>query len=388
MAAVAVLWLALLLIPDLAGAAAVRYARWENMGSYARLTIEVSEMVKNNVRNEISENGSFYIDLSGISPGFKQFPPPPGGLGVTRIQSTYFPSTRIQRFIFYVQPDSKFEVTTLVNPARLVIDIAREDKPLAVSSPTRKKVIVIDPGHGGVSTGARSRSLVNGKYVWEKDVVLDYARRLERVINDSPNMRAVMTRRTDTFVSLGDRVKFAVDHDGDIFISLHCNSAPGTKPIKAEGLEIYTWNEKAITTAAMKHLEGLENDAAVSTKINGRHDPNVKKLLGNMMGDMLAQQKSLSEMLANDVYGTMRQMDYYKTRGRGVKSARFIVLENYEMPAILVELGFMPNPREVKKLCEPAFQEESVRAIYNGLCRYFTKADQTFLPVYVTAAGN
>ncbi|GAB4318355.1 MAG: hypothetical protein Kow0059_11790 [Candidatus Sumerlaeia bacterium] len=376
------------LAPGAGAGGVVRVARWQTMGSFLRLTIELSEAVKNNVRNEISEKELFYIELDGITQGFKSFPPPPGGMGVRRIQSSYYPSHDLQRFVFHVDPGVKFEVTSLVNPPRLVVDIARENRPLSQTS-TSKKVVVIDPGHGGVSTGARSRSLVGGRYVWEKDVVLSYARRLEQLINQSPNMRAVLTRRDDSYVSLNDRVRFAVEHDGDVFISLHCNSTPGTRPVSAEGLEIYTWNEKAIADAALKYLESLENDAEVSIRVNGRRDPTLKKVLGNMLGDILDQQKSLSELLAREVYGAMTtKLDYYRNRGRGVKSARFKVLENYEMPAILIELGFMPNPREVKKLCDPQFQDESVRAIYNGLCAYFSQSDKTFSPRYIEVAGH
>jgi N-acetylmuramoyl-L-alanine amidase len=369
-----------------AQAAQVRSVRWENHGTYLRLTVELSQAVKSNVRNEIAQKRLFYVDLSHITKGVKNFPPPPGGMGVRRVQSSYYPSHDLQRFVFYVDPDVKFEVTNLVLPSRLVIDITHGSKSLSINS-ARKKVVVIDPGHGGMSTGARSRSKVKGKYLWEKDIVMQYCLRLEKLINASPNMRAVLTRRNDTYVSLTGRIDKAVKAEGDLFISVHCNSVPGTRPSKASGLEIWTWSDKGTSSAAHKFLISLENDEEVTLRVNGKHDKELKQVLGTMMGDMLDQQKSLSSLLAQQVYGNMLKVSYYKSRGRGIKSARFKVLENYEMPAILIELGFMPNPTEVKKLADPRFQRESTTAIFNGINAYFAKADKTFSPRFINLAS-
>jgi N-acetylmuramoyl-L-alanine amidase len=365
----------------------VRSARWEDKGDFLRLTISLSQNVKNNIRNEINSKGYFYVDLSGVSRGFKKFPSPPGDRGILQIRSQYFPSHNLQRFLIYVRKDTKFEVSTLVTPPRLVVDIAPNNQSLSRQT-NRKKIVIIDPGHGGVSTGARSRSKVNGKYVWEKDIVLRVAKRLEQLINQSTNMQAYLTRRSDTYVALNDRRSFAVQAGGDVFVSLHCNSIPGTKPGKARGLEIFTWNEKSSADAALRYLESLENDSEVSLKVKGRNDPALRQMLGTMMGERLAQQEALSELLAQKTYGSMLKLSYYKSYHRGIKRARFKVLENYEMPSILIELGFMSNPRELKYLVGRKFQDQQTRAIYNGLNYYFQRCDTMFQPSYRTLAKS
>ncbi|MFC5711466.1 N-acetylmuramoyl-L-alanine amidase [Thalassorhabdus alkalitolerans] len=181
----------------------------------------------------------------------------------------------------------------------------------------RGHVIAVDPGHGGSDPGA----VANG--LQEKELVLDVGLRLEKLLKDA-GATVVMTRNTDTFVSLSNRSKIANDRNAHSFISIHANAAGSA----AHGTETY-WNH--------------------------RHEP--------------AQSKELAEKVQS------RMIYLLQTNDRGAKEDRslsfintgFAVLLNSEMPAVLAELGFVTNSAEANRMKTNQFREDAANALYQGI---------------------
>ncbi len=246
----------------------------------------------------------------------------------------------------------------------------------------KRKLIIIDPGHGGKSLGARTAKKIKGKHYWEKDLVLSYAQKLKYLIDKSPNLTALMTRNSDVYVSLGDRVDFAQKNEGDYFVSIHLNDAP--KPSSARGIEFFHWADTGATSAAMRYLESLENDQ-VLPKVSSSQDERLKKILTGMLKDALEEKKILSTGACESMWQSFQKNSYHRTHHRNppVKSARFAVLANYAMPAILIEVGFMSNSKECEYLISDSFQWTTARLLYNGIQHYFAQEDANFSPNYL-----
>lgn len=215
----------------------------------------------------------------------------------------------------------------------------------------RFDTVVIDAGHGGEDTGARSRAGLS-----EKDVVLDVSRRLARRLEAS-GLRVSLTRTGDEFVPLEVRTAIANDTDGDLFISVHANSARNTK---AQGIETYFVSLEASDDGA-EQLALRENDAfdQLNSRIDQGQDPLVA-LLGDMIVTEHVRESSEFSMLV--------QSELIKRTGgdsRGVKQAPFVVLMGVQMPASLIEIGFLSNLEDEKSLS----QKRHLEALVEGVAR-------------------
>ena len=243
-------------------------------------------------------------------------------------------------------------------------------------SPLKGRKIVIDPGHGGKSRGARSAYKINGRYVWEKDVVLSVSKRLKHLIDASPHLVCVLTREDDYYVSLGERVDFAQNLNADMFVSIHCNAGPGFKPTKARGIEFFCWSERGSRNEALRFLERLENDENVASP----KERNNQILFTRLLRDSLTYQKEASYRLCEALDKEFRRYPYFQRYNRGIKEARFRVLANGGMPAVLIEIGFISNKYEARHLVDSHFKGIIARAIFNGINRYFASIDSNFVP--------
>lgn len=197
-----------------------------------------------------------------------------------------------------------------------------------------QRVLVVDPGHGGGNTGAK----VHGREIWEKDLTLDWALRIERLLADS-DWEVVLTRRNDRELSLPERVAIADAHRGDLFISLHFNSSGSG----AQGLETFCLTPAGLPSNLTR---GYEDDTEKAF-------PNNEYDLENLL---LA-----ARMQSSLVNATAR-------RDRGVKRARFMgVLRDQRRPAVLIEGGFLSNPEEAALILQPEFREQLAIAVCEGL---------------------
>jgi N-acetylmuramoyl-L-alanine amidase len=233
----------------------------------------------------------------------------------------------------------------------------------AVSAQTPAgRTVVIDPGHGGLETGAKGRF---GNL--EKDITLAISLKLKAMIEKDMGFEVVLTRDRDVDVPMETRSAVANNHKAALFISIHAN---GAVQKKAAGSETFFLSLNA-TDEETRRLAYLENN---STELQARVDPSADNDLMMILWDM-AQNAYIkqSSRLAELVQGELDAM--LGTRNRGIKQAPFKVLTGVACPAILVEAAFISNPDEEQKLASDEFQTKVAEAIYRGLARYL-KAGQ------------
>jgi N-acetylmuramoyl-L-alanine amidase len=199
--------------------------------------------------------------------------------------------------------------------------------------PDRFDTVVIDAGHGGENQGARGAG-----GLLEKDLVLDVTLRLAKRL-EARGIEVVLTRGEDRFVSLEERTSIANDARGDLFLSIHANAS---RARNARGIETFFVSLEASDEAAQR-IANLENQAfggsAGAAKI--AEDP----LLG-ILGDLIATE----HLVESQEFARLLQGKLANSRSRGVKQAPFVVLMGVQMPAALVEIGFLTNPADERDL--------------------------------------
>lgn len=216
------------------------------------------------------------------------------------------------------------------------------------------KVIVIDPGHGGVDSGA-----VGPDGVAEKDITLGLAKRLAEKLTDA-GYAVLLTRTDDTFVPLEERTAFANRHKADIFVSVHANAAISRD---ANGIETFFLNVDATDDDA-RRVAAFENSVAADKTGEDVND-DVREILLDLAK---TESHHESSMLAESVHTSM--LSATGKENRGVKQAPFVVLAGATMPAVLVEVGFISNPREEKWLSSKKDQSRIADSIIEGIIRF------------------
>ena len=223
-----------------------------------------------------------------------------------------------------------------------------------VKEKQRLDTVVLDAGHGGKDPGSR------GKYgTKEKDVVLDITKRIGRLLEKNTRIKVIYTRDEDVFVPLIKRTKIANDADGKVFVSIHANSNNNRK---VQGYETYLYSlaksDDAIEVASRENsVIQFEEKAGQYKDLSGE-----KLILATMAQSMFLKE---SEDLAAII-----QMELDKkltTPNRGVKQAGFYVLYGASMPNVLVEIGFISNPAEEKKLKQSKYRQMIANAVYEGI---------------------
>jgi len=217
------------------------------------------------------------------------------------------------------------------------------------------KTIIIDAGHGGKDPGA-----VGYRGTKEKDIALDVAKRLEKKISRNMNVKVIMTRDEDVFLRLSERTKIANDNKGSLFISIHTNAAEDRR---ASGFETFliglNKNEYAAKVAARENAV-LELEGSAKKDLSG------EDLIQATMAQ--ASFAAYSETFADLVQKEIKKR--VQSKDRGVKQAGFVVLARASMPNVLVELGFISNPSEEKKLRSPQYRDQLATAIYRAIEQY------------------
>ena len=217
------------------------------------------------------------------------------------------------------------------------------------------KTIVIDAGHGGKDPGA-----VGYRGTKEKDIALDVAKRLEKKLSKNMKVKIVMTRDEDIFLRLSERTKIANENNGSLFISIHTNAAEDRR---ASGFETFligqNKNEAAVRVAARENAV-LELEGSTGKKLTDE----------DLIKATIAQSAfaSKSELFASLVQKEIKKR--VQSKDRGVKQAGFYVLMGASMPNVLVELGFISNPSEEKKLRSPQYRDQLATAIYRAVEQY------------------
>ncbi len=223
----------------------------------------------------------------------------------------------------------------------------------------RKPLIVIDPGHGGKDPGA-----LGPRGVKEKDIVLAFARKLAASLRATGRFRVLLTRSGDTFITLGDRVRFARRHGARLFISIHADKFRNRV---ARGAAIYTLSEKASDEEAAE-LARKENAADIIGGVDlGDENREIKGILIDLA---MREAKSHSLHVARSL--ARRMAPLARLRPRPVRAADFRVLRNPDMPAVLVELGYVSNGADVRNMKSSRWRSRLARAMTRAIGHYFS----------------
>lgn len=222
----------------------------------------------------------------------------------------------------------------------------------------KKKTVVIDPGHGGKDSGAVGNSKM------EKEIVLQIGSELANRLK-AMGYNVFMTRSNDTFVELKDRTKFANDKNADLFISVHANSIPKTSdPNGAQGIETYflspTRSERAMRVAALENSEDMEEMGQYG-KLSFLSVLNKEKIIASNKLGIDLQKSMLSNL----------RKQFPNVQDNGVREAPFWVLVGAQMPAVLVEVGYISHPDESSRIADPKYQRWMVEGLIEGVGRYF-----------------
>ena len=215
--------------------------------------------------------------------------------------------------------------------------------------------IVIDAGHGGKDPGA-----IGPTGLEEKGVVLDICKRLKEILQQR-GFKVRLTRENDTFISLKERTEMASRADVDLFVSIHANASPVRS---AYGFEVYCAYDLGF--ADRTALERKENERLMFNGLSiKKNAPDVEKIILDMLYD---HKQHESGVLAEQV--GQKTAKLIKTKDRGAKNERFFVLRNTLVPAILVEVGFLSNPKEEKLLKTSAYRQEIAQSLAASISDY------------------
>ncbi|WP_457640047.1 N-acetylmuramoyl-L-alanine amidase [Persephonella sp.] len=285
------------------------------------------------------------------------------------------------KFVFEVSNKVKgYKIFTLKKPYRIVIDFLKTEKPqpeqkislhddpiynlivqyelkqkkTPVDAPAEKKIIVIDPGHGGRDPGAIAYGLK------EKDVNLKIARKLKKILEKDPRFKVYLTRNSDRFVSLYSRTVFAVKKKADLFISIHCNASPTRTE---SGTYIYTLNLRGARSKLARLVEQRENKAVIDY-VRVSTNPYVNRIVAD-----LAISTTMTE--GRNFARYLRKYLKHITDFKDIDSANFAVLKTPGIPSVLIEVLYLTDPVDIQLLKSEKFIENFSYSVYNAVVDYF-----------------
>ncbi|XSG82766.1 MAG: N-acetylmuramoyl-L-alanine amidase [Methyloligella sp. ZOD6] len=269
-------------------------------------------------------------------------------------------------------------------PARLVIDLVPTDRktfletteasvadtappvkplPPAKERPANAKpVVVLDPGHGGIDSGAVSK-----KGTEEKDVVLAFTKLLKERLEKSGRFEVALTREGDRFLTLRDRVAFAHEKGASLFLSIHADFFPHKG--EARGATLFTLSETA-SDAEARALAAKENLADAVGGYDLPQEPD--EVLANILIDLAQREtQNRSVVFASSILSTLEGR--VKLHSRKAKSAGFRVLKSPDVPSVLLELGYLSDEEDEKLLLSDAWRKKTARAVAQAVESYFER---------------
>jgi N-acetylmuramoyl-L-alanine amidase len=239
-------------------------------------------------------------------------------------------------------------------PARAAVKLGDGETSLVRALGLKIGRIVIDAGHGGHDSGTLG---VDG--IEEKDVVLDVALRLGKLLHDRLGADIIYTRSDDTFIPLETRTAIANKAQADLFLSIHANSSPDPS---ARGVETYYLNFTSDPTA----LDVAARENAVSDQSIHQLSDLVKKIA---LKDKIAESREFAADIETSLYAGL-QKGNEGLKNRGVKKAPFVVLIGANMPSILAEISFITNPKDGTQLRDAEYRQRVAESLYRGVARY------------------
>jgi N-acetylmuramoyl-L-alanine amidase/putative methionine-R-sulfoxide reductase with GAF domain len=322
-----------------------------------------------------------------------------GDTFVSRIRVAQ-PVAGMTRIVLQTKADSTFSVSLEPNPYRLVVEVRKigatpkaavnlfPNAPEAEKSkvafvippPTKEDLqlrarvpklrIVVDAGHGGWDLGTVGR-----RGLLEKDLVLEIAQRLGKLLESRLGMEVIYTRQDDNYIPLDERASIANQSQADLFVSVHANYSDLPS---ARGVETYYANffsapgskeagpkEAGSKEAGSKEISSKDSDPRLSGL-----KPAVTPVLSPAdLHERIEQSRRLATSVQHSLYGTL-SVQNPGLRDRGVKEAGFVVLTESAMPGILAEVSFVSSPTDEQKLRSDGYREEIAEALYKGIARY------------------
>jgi len=350
--------------------------RYHTHPSFTRIVVDIGKL-REYTSNQLSSPDRVYVDiyqtkLNPILQG-KVISVQNGYIGQIRIAQKNETTARLVVDLD-LSKVKEYHVFPLHDPFRIVIDISPaslSEEPAApqVSLPAQPtqsgysmvrqlglgiQRIVIDPGHGGKDPGC-----IGKKGTYEKDIVLDVCDRLKTLLLQNKGLEVILTRETDIFVPLENRVVIANQKRADIFISVHANSLPSRK---RAGIETYFLNfsqdPNVLKIAAIENATTTQNisqQREILEKIIRTNKQMESRELANQI------QKNLVAALASK---------YQNVKNLGAKGGPFWVLIGGEMPSILVEISHLSNALEEDRLNNPEYRQTVAQGIYDGIKKY------------------
>ena len=248
--------------------------------------------------------------------------------------------------------------TTLATPVALAPPPVRPHAQARAAA--TRRVIAIDPGHGGLDPGTAS-----SEGVFEKSITLATGLVLKNVLESTGRYTVVMTRGDDIFIPLQDRVKIARAAGAELFISLHCDAMESHD---AHGATVYTLSQNA-SDAVSERLAAQENRSAAIGGLNlAREDEGTANLLIDLsMRDSMNQSNRFAELLVREFAQHRIGLQELKPH----RSAGFAVLKAADMPSVLIEMGYLSDTADAALLANPGHQRATSLAITDGVDRYF-----------------
>ena len=289
--------------------------------------------------------------------------------GVIKTVRTAQFNEEITRVVFDLYQETRYELFSLIEPDRVVIDIFKsgeeaaisetlpakpEEKPIPKPEITGERVVIIDPGHGGKDPGA-----IGPTGLKESEVTLGIALYLEKLLKGAA-VPTYLTRSKDEFVYLEDRTNFANQKNGFVFVSLHANSVLNHRP-SAKGIETFLLSSKYIGASA-RDVADRENRAS-------RAHPELDTDLAKIIADL---EESANIKYSFDFADIIQKklVEYLKLEDRGIKQAPFVVLKGVNMVAVIAEVAFLSNPKEEELLKTNKFRENAAQALFEAIKYY------------------
>ena len=284
------------------------------------------------------------------------------------------PSNGVLRYVLDLKAQLGYDSFLLPPGAvyghRLVVDVKPVgDSPRESNNPvdgTTEKdyVVVIDPGHGGDDPGALGR-----RGTREKKVVLAISERLKWMLDLQPGLAAQLTRKGDYYVSLRNRIKIAAGHQADVFISVHADSA---RRRSAHGASVYILSSKGASSEIGRELEKRENASDLIGGVRlGKQEHSVREMMLDMEVDWKIKE---SRAFARRLLHELGKVGFLHTKQ--VQQAGFVVLKAIEIPAVLLEVGFISNKKEERALKTALHHERIAGSIFRAIVRYCTEKSQ------------
>jgi N-acetylmuramoyl-L-alanine amidase/putative methionine-R-sulfoxide reductase with GAF domain len=355
---------------------------WSSANDATTVAIDLEDQVQYEYHH-ISGPDRTYLDLrdTALAPGLSRKTLEVDDALLNRIRIAQ-PVPGMTRIVLETKADAKVSVSLEPNPYRLVLQVNKigatpttsvdlfpnsgPDKNLmaiVVPPPTKEDLqlrarvpklrIAVDAGHGGWDLGTVGR-----RGLLEKDLVLEVAERLGRLLESRLGAEIIYTRQDDNYIPLDERAGIANQAQADLFVSVHANYSDLPS---ARGVETYYTNFFSAPSAKDKDVDMRAN-------VGGKSAAAVT-LTSAELHDKIEQSRRLAASVQHSLYGTLAARNP-GLRDRGVKEASFVVLTETAMPGILAEVSFVSSPTDEQKLRSDGYREQIAEALYRGIARY------------------